>query len=81
LIIVAILSQSIPFRPVSVEARVRFGPIRAGEVLAMRLNRGDLVRATVSEFTTSGAVFLLEGVGSGGVCPGDLLFGTQMLYP
>lgn len=81
LVVVAVLGPSVPFRPVSVEARVRFGPIRAGEVLPMRLNRGDLIRATVSEFTTTGVVFLLEGIGSGGVCPGDLLFGTQLLYP
>ncbi|MDB4897466.1 MAG: hypothetical protein JWN15_3728 [Firmicutes bacterium] len=81
LLVVAVLGKSVPFNPVSVAVRVRFGPIRAGEVLPMRLNRGDLLRATVTEFTTAGVVLLLEGAGSGGVCPGDQLFGTQLLYP
>jgi hypothetical protein len=79
--VTSVLDQGGPFEPVTVEARVAFGPIRAGEVLPMRINRGDVVRVTASNFTTSGVILLLEGIGSGGVCRGDALHGLQFFYP
>lgn len=79
--VLQVLEQSGPFQPISVMCRVLFGPIRAAEILPMRLNRGDVVRVTVSQFTPEGVVLTLEGVGSGGVRPGDRLYGLQLFYP
>lgn len=77
----AVLEDAAPFAPVVVQSRVAFGPIHARQVLPMRLNRGDVVRVSVREFTRYGAILTLEGVGSGGVRPGDRLFGMQLFYP
>lgn len=73
--------QSKPRQPISVLARVVFGPIKLNERIPVRLNRGDVVLATVNEFTPSGVLLTLEGVGSCGVRPGDLLYGLQTFYP
>jgi len=70
-----------PRKPVVVQARIVFGPIGTGQRLPVRLNGGDVVLAHVSGFTMDGAVLTLEGVGSGGVRPGDRLYGLQYFYP
>ncbi len=70
-----------PRQPFQVLARIAFGPLRTGERLPMRLNRGDVVLVTVNEFTNAGVLLTLEGVGSGGVRPGDALYGLQFYYP
>ena len=78
--VIAVREAGAPFQPARVAARVLFGPVKLNEVLPVRLNRGDVVRATVDRFEMSGPELLLEGVGSGGVRPGDRLFGLQHFY-
>ncbi len=70
-----------PREPVTVRTRVVFGPLGARETLPMRLNGGDIVLAAVETFTNEGVTLTLEGVGSGGVRPGDRLLGLQLYYP
>jgi len=79
--IISIENDSEPRQPVTVLARVSFGPLGARETLPMRLNGGDVVVARVDEFANEGVVLTLEGVGSGGVRPGDRLLGLQLFYP
>lgn len=79
--VLTILGESGPRKPVRIRVRVMFGPLGVREVLPMRLNLGDVVLATVNEFTNEGVLLTLEGVGSGGVRPGDRLFGLQRFYP
>lgn len=70
-----------PREPVTVRARVAFGPLGARESLPMRLNGGDVVLVAVQEFNSEGVILSLEGAGSGGVRPGDRLLGLQLFYP
>lgn len=79
--VVEVLSGSEPWKPVMARCRVLFGPIGVQEVLPMRLNGGDIVRARVEQFTNAGVVVGLDSVGSGGLRPGDRLYGLQMFYP
>jgi hypothetical protein len=76
-----LLEAAGPWKPVRVEARILFGPIRSGEMMPMRLNHGDVILVQVEKFTNSGVILTLQGVGSGGVRPGDQLFGLQLFYP
>lgn len=81
LLVTEVLTESEPFQPVEVQVRILFGPLRRHEVLPLSLNRGNLVLGTVSGFAPTGALLRLEGVGSGGISPGDALFGLQLYYP
>lgn len=76
-----VLEGGVPRQPVRILSRILFGPLRAGEMMPMRLNRGDVVLVTVNQFTNEGVDMMLEGVGSGGIRPGDRLFGLQLFYP
>ncbi|MFZ5816544.1 MAG: hypothetical protein ACOY93_14800 [Bacillota bacterium] len=77
----AVLSEPVPWEPVPVVARPVFGPLRLKERLPVRLNGGDMVLATVEAFQPDGVHLTLEGVGNGGVYPGDRLIGLQLFYP
>lgn len=70
-----------PRKPILGKCRVNFGPLGAREALPMRLNGGDVVLVSVQEFTHAGVVVKVEGVGSGGIRPGDHLYGLQLFYP
>lgn len=78
--VVEVREAGAPFQPARVAARVLFGPVRLNEVLPVRLNRGDVVRAIVDRFDVSGPELVLEGVGSGGIRAGDRLVGLQHFY-
>jgi hypothetical protein len=60
---------------------VCFGPLHDGEKTALRINRGDVVLATVLAIEPAGATLRLEGIGPGGLFVGDELFGLQCFYP
>lgn len=81
--ILAILNEGEvePRHPYFAEARTLFGPLSARETAPMRLNGGDVVLVTVERFTVRGALLQVEGVGSGGLRPGDKLYGLQLFYP
>jgi hypothetical protein len=79
--IVEVLAQGAPRQPITALSRIKFGPVRANESLPVRLNHGDVVLATVDQFTNDGVVLTLQGVGSGGLRVGDLLHGLQLFYP
>lgn len=79
--VTAVLEDAGPFQPVTVLSRVLFGPVQARQVTPMRLNRGDVIRVSVLQFTPAGIALTVEGVGSGGVRPGDRLYGLQLFYP
>lgn len=78
--ILAVLERGAPRQPVRVRSRVLFGPVGAGQQMPMRLNGGDVILVTVGEFAHDGILLTLEGVGSGGVAPGDRLYGLQLFY-
>lgn len=67
--------------PWVVRCRVVFGPLRAGEVVPLTVNRGDVVVGEVEGFEASGVRLRVMGVGSGGLAPGDVLRGLQLFYP
>lgn len=79
--VLAVVEDGEPFQPIRVDARIAFGPLRMGEVLPLRVNRGDMVRGMVEEFHNQGARLTLQGVGSGGIRPGDRIYGMQSFYP
>ncbi len=79
--ILDVIHEGDVWEPKIVQARVAFGPIQTGEVLPMRLNHGDVIRVSAEAFTSGGVILRLEGVGSGGVRPGDRLHGLQLFYP
>jgi hypothetical protein len=69
-----------PWHPVEVLARPVFGPLHQGALLPLMLN-GQLIRGIVTEFRPGGVALSLEGVGWGGVAPGDRLVGLQLFHP
>lgn len=79
--ILRVVQSGAPRRPIQVLAKITFGPLCAQEKLPMRLSLGDVILVTVNDFTNEGISLTLEGVGSGGVRPGDRLFGLQLFYP
>ncbi|HEY3369116.1 MAG TPA: hypothetical protein VGK74_29020 [Symbiobacteriaceae bacterium] len=78
--VLAVLEAAEPFEPCQVEARITFGPVRLGEILPVRIHRGDMLRGVAEEFSHQGVRLRLEGVGSGGIRPGDRLYGMQLFY-
>ena len=70
-----------PWRPVEVVAKAVFGPLRLNERIPVKLNSGDTILATVEAFKPEGIHLTLEGIGNGGICPGDRLIGLQLFYP
>lgn len=67
--------------PPLAEVRILFGPLSVQQRIPMRLNGGDVVLVSVERFSLRGALVKVEGVGSGGLRPGDQLFGLQLFYP
>lgn len=76
-----VLTTPTPWKPVTVLARPIFGPLRAKERIPVKLNGGDTALATVEAFHPEGIHLKLEGIGNGGICPGDRLIGLQLFYP
>lgn len=67
--------------PQTVQVKIRFGPLCAGEKTLVRPNGGDAVLATVQSREQDSATLLLEGIGPGGLAAGDQLIGLQCFYP
>lgn len=76
-----VVTPHTPWQPVPVVARAVFGPLRLNERIPVKLNSGDTILATVEAFKPEGIHLTLEGVGNGGICPGDRLIGLQLFYP